>query len=113
MARAAPRLQGGSNGALAPRAEDEADEAAEEQPKEFNANLDKGGARSFGMQNTEDGKKDWHSIGMVHGGKTMAQAGGMGDAGPATAEAGLDATLEDYAKVCVFLWSLRTNCQQH
>jgi hypothetical protein len=31
--------------------------------------------------------------------QTMAQAGGMGSAGPATAEAGLDETLEDYAKV--------------
>lgn len=31
--------------------------------------------------------------------QTMAQAGGMGSAGPATAESGMDETLEDYAKV--------------
>jgi len=31
--------------------------------------------------------------------QTMAQAGGMGSAGPVSAEAGLDETLEDYQKV--------------
>ena len=78
---------------------------AEENPAEFNANLDDGGARSYGMQHNEDGKKDWSTISQVHGGKTMAQAGGMGSAGPVTAEAGLDETLEDYQKVrvCVFM----------
>jgi hypothetical protein len=49
----------------------------------FNANIDKGGARSYGMQKSEDGKKDFSTVGQVHGGKTMAQAGGMGSAGGA------------------------------
>jgi len=44
---------------------------------------DKGGARSYGMQKSEEGKKDFSTIGQVHGGKTMAQAGGMGSAGGA------------------------------
>lgn len=68
-------------------------------PAPFNADLDNGGARSYGMQKTASGGNDWSTIAQVHGGKTMAQAGGMGSAGPVTAEAGLDETLEDYQKV--------------
>jgi len=68
-------------------------------PPPFNADLDNGGARSYGMQKTASGGNDWSTIAQVHGGKTMAQAGGMGSAGPVTAEAGLDETLEDYQKV--------------
>jgi hypothetical protein len=52
-------------------------------PAPFNANIDKGGARSYGMQKSEEGRKDFSTIGQVHGGKTMAQAGGMGSAGGA------------------------------
>ena len=68
-------------------------------PPPFNADLDNGGARSYGMQKTASGGNDWSTIAQVYGGKTMAQAGGMGSAGPVTAEAGLDETLEDYQKV--------------
>lgn len=44
-------------------------EAEDPAPKPFNADIDNGGARSYGMQKTEDGKKDWSTIGQVHGGK--------------------------------------------
>jgi len=133
----APRATSPAIGAAAAKLQ----EAEAPAPTPFNADIDNGGARSYGMQKTEDGKKDWSTIGQVHGGKvririaaflgggvtcssvffvccelykqeqslmlplpmsllqTMAQAGGMGSAGPATAEAGLDETLEDYAKV--------------
>ena len=53
--------------------------------------------RSYGMTKPND----FANIGRVHGGKTYAQAGGMGSAGPTSAAEGADETLEDYQKVKV------------
>ena len=53
--------------------EDEEEEEEEEKPAPFNADLENGGARSYGMQKVQDngygGTKDWSTIYMVRGGK--------------------------------------------
>ena len=53
--------------------EEAEEEEEKEKPAPFNADLDNGGARSYGMQKVKDngygGTKDWSTIAQVHGGK--------------------------------------------